>query len=102
MPCQDYTSAKDAFLDFALFDAIWCVFVNTTGMWLFSSLIFGGLGVTLYVYTGSMLLVSVLTMIAGAIIVTQLPTQIATMAGIVVLFIVTIGGYIVVEWLDRP
>lgn len=105
MACGDYgpelSSLTSALVDGKFFDAITCAFANEMGGALFALMVFGALGMSLYIYSGSVIVPVVLAIIMGSAILVTLPSSAAQLAGIVILLTVTVGGYLMVLWLNR-
>jgi len=89
--CQKALS--DLIVDGQFFDAIVCPHTETMGVLVFGLLVYGAIGTSLYVYSGSAVLPLVLTIILGSVVVTQLPGIAVQFAGAVALLLLAAGGY---------
>jgi hypothetical protein len=100
MACTDYPEYWQFLANFQFFDAIYCPFADLVGPLLFPLLVFGGLGVALYVYSNSLIMPLTLSIILGGVVVVQLPSGPVRLIGIVVLFGVGMAGYMLVQRLE--
>lgn len=105
MPCGDYGSELSdlttALVDGKFFDAITCAYANEMGGALFALMVFGALAISLNTYSGSVIVPVVLVIIMGSVILVTLPSSAVQLAGIVILLTVTVGGYMMLLYVNR-
>lgn len=96
MACSDYSTYKEMLVNGAFFDGIWCPFGDVMGGIVFALLFFAPLGISLYIFSGSIILPFVLFLILGAVVVVQLPGLAATLVGGVILLATALGGTLMI------
>ena len=90
--CEDYETLRDIFLD-GYFVRGWdCTMTggDVATQLMFASVIFGGVGLSLFVTTGSLVIPSILAILFGAVVLTLLPATFANIAMVAVLLL--LGG----------
>jgi hypothetical protein len=78
------------------FQSILCTFSQDVGLIVFAGMVYGALGISLYISTGSAILPLVLTVILGGVVVPFLPGPFVQFVGVVVLLLIAGGGYYLV------
>lgn len=101
MACSDYDTYIAFFQNEQFFEAVYCVFGDSVGVLLFPLLVWGAMGTALYIFSGSLIMPLVLTIILGGVLVVQLPAGPIQFVAAVVLFGIALGGYALVRRLDR-
>jgi hypothetical protein len=96
MACGDYGAYQEFWINGQFFDAVFCPFGDVLGGVGFALFVFGAIGLSLYIYSGSVVMPLVLTLILGSVVVTQLPSIAAQLVGAVVLLGIAIAGYLIV------
>lgn len=86
----------DALIDGKFFDAMVCPHSEIMGLVVFAMLLYGSIGVALYLFTGNAVLPLVLTLILGSVVVANLPGPAAQFVGVVALLLIAAGGYFLV------
>lgn len=96
--CTETDPMYQGWVDGEFINTFICVFAPDPSAQLFMALIvFGGIGIGLFVFSGSVVLPAVLgIMLAGAIFV-FLPPTVTNLALVVGLFVVSIGGILLVR-----
>jgi len=89
-------SLVELFADGKFFDAVVCPHTEVMGLLVFALLVYGAVGTSLYIYSGSAVLPLVLTIILGGVVITQLPGIAVQFAGAVALLLLAAGGYYLV------
>lgn len=103
MACSDYTDYGDALADGAFFDAIYCTFGDQLGGVMFALMVFGALILALYIHSGSIELPLVVTVILGAVVVTQLPgVAVQVVAVTLVVGMAVFGMYLILRLNRTP
>lgn len=97
MACTDYTAYWEFWRHGQFFDAVSCPFVEALGGPLFAMLVFGPALLGMYIYSGSIILPLVLTLILGSVVVVQLPSVALQLFGIVILLSIAGAGYLLVQ-----
>jgi hypothetical protein len=100
MACSDYNTYWEFMANWQFFDAVYCLYGEQVGFFLFPLLAYGALATALYIFAGSLIMPLVLTIILGGVVVAQLPPGPVRLVGIVVLFAVALGGYLLVQRLE--
>ena len=101
MACSDYDTYLEFMQNEQFFEAVYCVFGDSVGVLLFPLLVWGAMGSALYIFSGSLIMPLVLTIILGGVLVVQLPAGPVQFVAAVVLFGIALGGYALVRRLDR-
>jgi hypothetical protein len=101
MACSDYDAYFQFLKNEQFFDAVYCVFADSVGVLLFPLLVWGSMGTALYIFSGSLIMPLVLTIILGGVVVVQLPAGPIQFVAAVVLFGIALGGYALVRRLDQ-
>lgn len=101
MACSDYSKLTEFWVNGQFFDAIFCPFGDALGGVVFALIFFGAIGLALYIFSGSLVMPLVLTLILGAVVVSQLPSLAAQLVGAVVLVGIAIAGYMTVMRLNK-
>lgn len=96
MACTDFNSYKEFVVNGQFFDAVWCPFGDVMGGIVFALLFFAPLGISLYIFSGSIILPFVLFLILGSVVVVQLPGLAATLVGGVILLAIALGGTLMI------
>ena len=97
MACGDYATYAEFIREGQMFDALYCPFGDQLGGTLFALMVFGAIGMSLYIYSGSVVLPLVLFLIVGSVIIVQLPSAAVQLVGIVILLGITGIGYLMVQ-----
>jgi hypothetical protein len=89
--CGDYSSLWQYFVEGHIIKGWDCAMTGgeATAQLLFASVIFGGVGLSLFVTTGSLVIPSVLAILFGSVVLTLMP---ATFANIMLVVILTLLG----------
>ena len=101
MACSDYDTYLEFMQNEQFFEAVYCVFGDSVGVLLFPLLVWGAMGSALYIFSGSLIMPLVLTIILGGVLVVQLPAGPVQFVAAVVLFGIALGGYALVRRLDQ-
>ena len=101
MACSDYDTYLEFMQNEQFFEAVYCVFGDSVGVLLFPLLVWGAMGSALYIFSGSLIMPLVLTIILGGVLVIQLPAGPVQFVAAVVLFGIALGGYALVRRLDQ-
>jgi len=101
MACSDYDTYLEFMQNEQFFEAVYCVFGDSVGVLLFPLLVWGAMGLALYIFSGSLIMPLVLTIILGGVLVVQLPAGPVQFVAAVVLFGIALGGYALVRRLDQ-
>jgi hypothetical protein len=101
MACGDYDTYVAFIRNEQFFDAVYCVFGDSVGVLLFPLVVWGALGSALYIYSGSLIMPLVLTIILGGVVVVQLPAGPVQFVAAVVLFGIALAGYALVRRLEQ-
>ena len=68
MACSDYGAYFQFLKNEQFFDAVYCVFADSVGVLLFPLLVWGSMGTALYIFSGSLIMPLVLTIILGGVV----------------------------------
>jgi hypothetical protein len=101
MACSDYDTYLEFMQNEQFFEAVYCVFGDSVGVLLFPLLVWGAMGSAMYIFSGSLIMPLVLTIILGGVLVVQLPAGPVQFVAAVVLFGIALGGYALVRRLDQ-
>ena len=101
MACSDYDTYLEFMQNEQFFEAVYCVFGDSVGVLLFPLLVWGAMGSALYIFSGSLIMPLVLTIILGGVVVVQLPAGPIQFVAAVVLFGIALGGYALVRRLEQ-
>lgn len=93
--CGQYDAFWEYLVNGQFFDAVYCPYGATMGV-VFPLIVFASLGMSMYIYSGSIALPLALTLILGSVVVTQLPGLAAQLVGIVVLLGLAAAGYVLI------
>jgi len=100
MACSDYASWSEFIAQGQFFDALICPFVDSMGVALAGLMVFGTIGLALYIYSGGIELPLVVGIIAGAGVVTQVPAIASQIVGIVLVLGIALAGYVLIMRLN--
>lgn len=70
--CDPSTSPLEHLLDFQFVKAVSCTYVNASSLLVVGMLVYGGIGLSIYIRTGSMRIPAVLLLLTGGAIVPQI------------------------------
>jgi hypothetical protein len=101
MACSDYETYLEFFQNEQFFDAVYCVYGDSVGVLLFPLLVWGAMGTALYIFSGSLVMPLVLSIILGGVLVVQLPAGPIQFTAAIVLFGIALGGYALVRRLEQ-
>lgn len=100
MACSDYNELWKFLADFegqAPVDAVVCFFTDAMGMALFAVLVFGGAGIAMTIRHESLAPTIVANMFAASLVFALVPSPAARIGAAVMLFGLTIAGYIIYQ-----
>jgi hypothetical protein len=100
MACSDYASWSEFIAQGQFFDALICPFVDSMGVALAGLMVFGTIGLALYIYSGGIELPLVVGIIVGAGVVTQVPAIASQIVGIVLVLGIALAGYVLIMRLN--
>lgn len=86
-------TAGELLINGKFFDAVVCPFSETMGLAVFALMVYGAIGVALYVYSGNAVLPLTLTVILGSVVITQLPGPAVQLVALLALLLIAAGGY---------
>lgn len=78
------------------FQGIVCTFSEPLGLALFAGIVYGAIGLSLYIFSGSAILPLTLTIVLGGVVVVQLPGPMVQFVGVVALLLLAAAGYYLV------
>lgn len=102
MACTDYDLWREALEQEAFRDAILCPYqTSLTGVF-FAMVAYGTITTALYIRTRSVLLPTVLTIVVGGTVMTEIAAPAVALFTVVLLFIVSLGPIILIRRLEGP
>lgn len=97
MSCTDFSSYGEFLRAGQFFDAVYCPFGDLLGGAVFALLFFGVIALALYVYTDSVAVPVVVTILIGSVVVVQLPPEAVNITGIMLVLGIVGAGYLIVR-----
>lgn len=95
MACGDFNTAAEFLRQGQFFDGIYCPYFDVLGI-AAPLLLFGAIGIAIYVHSDSVVLPLTLGLILSGVVVTQLPSVAAQFVGAVVILAIAVAGYLFV------
>lgn len=90
--CDPNTSGITYLLDWQFIQAFTCTYANTAGLLVVGMMVYGGVSLSIYIRTGSVVIPSVLLLLTGGVILGQVATPVV---GIATVMLLTVGGGLV-------
>lgn len=90
--CAAGKSGPEHLADFQFLQAFTCTFAEPAGLLIVGMLVYGGIGLSIYIRTGSVIIPVILLFLTGGAVVTQVAAPAAAAATVLVL---TAGGGVV-------
>lgn len=100
MACGDFATYKGYWYAGQFFDAVYCVFGDQLGGLLFGVLVFGAIGISLYVSSGSSTVPLTLAVILASVVFVEVPASAVQIAAIAVILGIGIAGYLMIVRLE--
>lgn len=100
MACGDFATYKEFWYAGQFFDAVYCPFGDQLGGLLFGLLVFGAIGLSLYIASGSATVPLVLGVILATVIFVEVPAGAVQIAAIAIVLMLGIAGYLIVQRLE--
>lgn len=98
MPCGDYAPGSGEYLDAGqFFDAIYCLFASVIPPVAFNLIVFGAIGLALFIYSDNVGLPVVVAILLGSVIVPQLPSVGMQIAVVALLLVSSIAATLLVK-----
>lgn len=97
MACGDFSTYIEFIRQDQLWDAVFCPFADTMGAPVFGLLVFGALGLSLYISTGRIEMPLVVMMLVGAAAAPFAPTFVISAAVVAFLVVFPAAGLLVVR-----
>lgn len=97
MACGDYSNYYEFLVEGQIFDAIYCPFGDVMGGALFALIFFGGIIMATYIYSDGVVLPLTMTVILGAVIVTQLPSVAVQLVVAALLLTLAGSAYLLIQ-----
>jgi hypothetical protein len=94
MACGDYATYLEYWLAGQFQDAVICPYQETMTMPVFALFVFGGIGISLYIYADGVSLPLALLVILGGLVVPQLPGPAVQLIAVAALLAIMIAGYL--------
>lgn len=94
MACGDYATYNDFLRNGQFMDAIICPYADQMGMMVFAMLVYGAISLSLYIYTGSIIIPLVLAILIGGIVLIELPAIAVNLAVLVAVVALAVGVYL--------
>jgi hypothetical protein len=90
--CGDYSTLREFFLEGHIVKGWDCAMTggDPVAQLMFASVIFGGVGLSLFVTTGSLVIPSILTILFGSVVLALMPATFANIALVAILLL--LGG----------
>lgn len=89
MPLQGMCSAGlkgyEYLTNFEFIKAFTCTFANSMGLFVFGTLVYGGISISIYLRTGSAMIPLVLLLITGGVVMAQVAAPVVGMAALLFL-----------------
>lgn len=92
----------DAAVNGSFWLAFGCPYEDQVGQIVFPTMVFGAIGLAMYIYTGSIIIPLVLAILVGSVILVQVSAVSVQLMGIVVILVMTAGLWILYQRLGRP
>lgn len=94
MECSKYQdSLREAWLNGDFYEAIVCPYDDQMGALTFGLFIYGAVMMGLYIRTGNAIVPTVITIVAGTVAVSRIPSRAVQIVVIALMLIFTTGGY---------
>lgn len=90
--CDAGTSGIAYLLDWKFIQAFTCSYANTVGLLVLGMMVYGGVSLSIYIRTGSVVIPSVLLLLTGGVVLSQVA---APVVGIATVMLLTVGGGLV-------
>lgn len=85
MACSDFSSYVDFWVNAQFADAIICPFQDVMGLLLFATLFWGAIALYMGQASRSVAVPLIIAILVGAVAVTELPPEVASLAGVLAL-----------------
>ena len=100
--CAQYDELRDAWTHGEFIHGFVCTYGPDPALQLvFATIVFGTIGVGLFITTGSVIVPAVLAILLAGAVFVFLPPGIVQFALIIALFVVAIGGYLTAKGMGR-
>lgn len=100
MACSDFSVYKEFWYAGQFFDAVYCPFGDQLGGLLFGLLVFGAIGLSLYIVSGGATVPLTLAVILSTVIFVELPASAVQVGAIAIVLGIGIAGYLMVQRLE--
>lgn len=94
MACGDFNTGREFLANGQFFDAVYCHFSGQMGELLFGLMVFGTLAFAMYIYSDTVIVPFVVTLILAGVVLALLPAVVSQVA-IVAIILVGVGSVIV-------
>lgn len=94
MECDKYEGAlREAWLNGDFMEAVVCPYDYQIGSITFGLFIYGAVCMGLYIRTGNAIIPAVITIVAGTVAVSRIPSRAVQIMAIGLMLVITTGGY---------
>lgn len=100
MPCGDFPLYRQFWYEGQFLDAVYCPFADQLGVVVVGLMVFGALGIGMYISSGTPTVPITVAIILAAVVFVQLPAGAVQFAGIAIVFALGVIGYLIVQRLD--